>query len=84
SWTLRERVRFEHRRIATVDWSTYPIIGFEQAPRVRVELIDRPDEPSLGAGEAAQGPMAAAIANAVFDATGVRLRELPLTTAMLQ
>jgi len=84
SWTLREEVRFEGERIAGVDWSGYPILSFEEVPQVEVELIDRPDQPSLGAGEAAQGPMGAAIANAVFDATGIRLRDLPLSPEKLR
>jgi len=77
SWTLKESVQFDGPRIASLDWDGYPILTFEEAPELDVELIDRPGEPSLGAGEASQGPMAAAIANAAFDATGVRVRELP-------
>jgi nicotinate dehydrogenase subunit B len=79
SWTITERVRFDRRRITSVDWQTYPILPFSQAPQVTVEIVDHPDEPSVGAGEAAQGPTAAAIANAVADALGVRVRNLPLT-----
>ncbi|MEJ3749862.1 molybdopterin cofactor-binding domain-containing protein [Actinomycetes bacterium KLBMP 9797] len=79
SWTLKERVRFDRRRVTSVDWEAYPILRFTEAPAVDVVLLDRPDEPSLGAGEAAQGPTAAAIANAVADALGVRVRDLPLT-----
>jgi CO/xanthine dehydrogenase Mo-binding subunit len=78
SWTLHEEVRFDRERIASVDWRSYPIGRFASAPAVSVEVIERPDDPPVGAGEAAQGPTAAAIANAVFAATGVRLRELPL------
>lgn len=79
SWTTKERVRFDRRRVVSDDWETYPILRFSEAPRVGVHLLDRPDQPSLGAGEAAQGPTAAAIANAVPAALGVRVRDLPIT-----
>lgn len=79
SWTLKERVRFDRRRVTSVDWETYPILRFGEVPRVDVALLDRPDEPSVGAGEAAQGPTAAAIGNALAAALGVRVRDLPLT-----
>ena len=58
---------------------TYPILRFPEAPAVEVILIDRPNEPLVGAGEAATAPVAAALTNAVFDATGVRLRTVPCT-----
>jgi CO/xanthine dehydrogenase Mo-binding subunit len=80
SWTLYEAVRFEERRIVSRDWASYPILRFGAVPeRVEVHVIDRPGAPFLGTGEAGQGPTAAAIANAVADATGARIRELPLT-----
>jgi nicotinate dehydrogenase subunit B len=79
SWTTTERVRFDRRRITSDDWETYPILRFADAPLVSVELVDS-DAPSIGAGEAAQGPTAAAIGNAVHDALGVRVRDLPITT----
>ncbi len=79
SWTLKEQVAFDRRRVTSRDWDTYPILRFPEAPVVDVVLRDRPDEPPLGAGEAAQGPAAAAIANAVFHATGKRVRDLPIT-----
>jgi CO/xanthine dehydrogenase Mo-binding subunit len=79
SWTLAEAVRFDRTRIASASWETYPILRFSDVPRVDVEVLQHPEEPSLGAGEAAQGPTAAAIANAVRDAIGVRVRELPIT-----
>ena len=79
SWTTKERVRFDRRRITSDDWESYPILLFSEAPAVDVVLLDRPELPSLGAGEAAQGPTAAAIANAVHAALGVRVRHLPLT-----
>lgn len=80
SWTLRERVRFDRRRVTSVDWETYPILRFSQVPAVDVTIVESAGDPSLGAGEAAQGPTAAAIANAVAVAIGVRVRDLPLTT----
>jgi CO/xanthine dehydrogenase Mo-binding subunit len=79
SWTLKERVKFATDRIESVDWATYPILGFTEVPEIEVVVIDRPELASAGAGEAAQGPTAAAIANAVADAVGARLRDLPLT-----
>lgn len=83
SWSLKEAVQYDAHSILSRDWSTYPILTFSEVPPVEVELIDRPGEPFLGAGEAAQGPTAAALANAVFDATGLRVRELPLTPQRL-
>jgi nicotinate dehydrogenase subunit B len=77
SWTTVERVRFDRRRVTSDDWESYPILRFPTAPRVDVHLIES-DQPPLGAGEAAQGPTAAAIANAVHAAVGVRVRDLPL------
>lgn len=78
SWTLKEQLRFTHSEIQTHNWASYPILRFDEVPDVHVEIINRPDQPPLGLGEAAQGPTAAAIANAVFHATGYRLRNLPL------
>ena len=80
SWTLQEAVSFDEIRITSRDWSTYPILRFPDLPdSIDVHLIDRPGQPFLGTGEAAQGPTAAAIANAIANAIGVRMRELPLT-----
>lgn len=79
SWTLHEAVRFDRNGITSRDWSSYPILTMPDAPKVEVELIDRPNEKSLGSGEASQGPMVAAIANAFAHATGKRLRDLPFT-----
>jgi nicotinate dehydrogenase subunit B len=79
SWTLKERVRFDRTRITSTDWESYPILRFSETPAVDVVLLDRPDQPSLGSGEASQGPTAAAIGNAVADALGVRVRDLPIT-----
>jgi nicotinate dehydrogenase subunit B len=79
SWTLHEEVKFGPTGIKSRDWLTYPILTMPEVPKVEVELINRPQERSLGAGEASQGPAAAAIANAFAAATGKRMRELPLT-----
>jgi nicotinate dehydrogenase subunit B len=79
SWVLKERVRFDRQRITSNSWASYPILRFSEVPEVQVELIPRPDSEPLGAGEAAHGPVTAAIANAVFDALGVRIRNLPIT-----
>jgi CO/xanthine dehydrogenase Mo-binding subunit len=82
SWTLFEEVGFTPAGITSRDWSHYPILRFPAAPdRVEVHVIDRPGFPFLGTGEATQGPTAAAIANAVADATGKRIRTLPLSHA---
>ena len=83
SWTLKEAVRFDARRITTRGWDSYPMLTFSEAPEIEVTLIDRPDEPPLGVGEAFAGPTAAAIANAIANATGVRLRDMPLTRERL-
>jgi CO/xanthine dehydrogenase Mo-binding subunit len=79
SWTLKERVRFDRSRVTSTDWESYPILRFGETPVVDVVLLDRPDQPSLGSGEASQGPTAAAVGNAVADALGVRVRDLPIT-----
>jgi CO/xanthine dehydrogenase Mo-binding subunit len=79
SRTLMEAVTWERNKVTSVDWVTYPIMRFTQAPKVEVALIDRPGSPAWGAGEPTAGAIPAAIANAVFDATGVRLRSLPFT-----
>ncbi len=79
SWVLKERVRFDSQHITSNTWTAYPILRFSEVPDVEVELIRWPDSEPLGAGEAAHGPVTAAIANAVFDALGVRVRDLPIT-----
>jgi nicotinate dehydrogenase subunit B len=79
SWVLKERVRFDRQRITSNTWTLYPILRFSEVPEVEVDLIQRPDSEPVGAGEAAHGPVTAAIANAVFDALGVRVRNLPIT-----
>ena len=80
SWLLFESVTFSDTRITSTDWASYPILRFDAVPdSVEVELIDRPGQPYLGAGECSQGPAAAAIANALANATGRRFRSLPIT-----
>ena len=78
SWTLKEKVQYDRSGILSRDWVSYPILGFDEVPDVEVEIIKRPDQPWLGVAEAAQGPTAAAIANAIFHASGKRLRDIPL------
>lgn len=85
SWTLFERVRFDRTRVTTSDWSSYPILRFANVPAsIEVHLIDRPSEAFLGAGETAQGPTGAALANAIADATGLRLRAGPMTAEAIR
>lgn len=79
SRVLKEEVKFDRSRVVSVDWSSYPILTFSDTPRLEIELIDRLNEPAVGAGEAACTPVGAALANAIFDATGVRLRTVPFT-----
>ncbi|HTA99694.1 MAG TPA: molybdopterin cofactor-binding domain-containing protein [Bradyrhizobium sp.] len=80
SWTLYEAVTFDDTRITSIDWQTYPILRFNAVPdSIIVHIIDRPGQPFLGSGETGQGPAAASIANAIANATGKRLRDLPLT-----
>ena len=80
SWTLYEAVTFDDTRITSIDWQTYPILRFDAVPdRIDVHIINRPGQPFLGSGETGQGPAAASLANAIANATGKRLRNLPLT-----
>ncbi|HEY6748357.1 MAG TPA: molybdopterin cofactor-binding domain-containing protein [Mycobacteriales bacterium] len=83
SWTVLERVRFDRRRITSTTWESYPILPFSRVPEVSVEIAPDDGHPSVGAGEAAQGPTAGAIANALAAAVGVRVRDLPLTSEAL-
>ena len=79
SWTMLEEVMYDQHGVTSESWENYPILRFEDVPETEVFVIDRPGEKPLGAGEAAQGPTSAAIANAIFHATGSRLRQIPLT-----
>jgi CO/xanthine dehydrogenase Mo-binding subunit len=84
SWTLCEEVTFDRGGIRSTDWETYPVLRFDNVPEIEVVLIDAPKSNSLGAGEAACGPAIAAIANAICNATGLRLRRLPFTASAIQ
>jgi nicotinate dehydrogenase subunit B len=85
SWSLFEQTTFDTHRITSFDWSGYPIMRFSAVPKkVEVYLIDRPGAPFLGVGEGAQGPTPAVLANAIFNATGKRLRNMPLAGANLK
>jgi CO/xanthine dehydrogenase Mo-binding subunit len=85
SWTLYEELQFDTQRIRSFDWSSYPILRFSAVPRrTNVHLIDRPGAPFLGAAEASMGPTAGALSNALFDATGKRLRHMPLAGESLR
>lgn len=79
SWVLKEHVRFDRTRITSTSWTDYPILTFSEVPAVDVEIIQRPEVEPVGAGEAAHGPVTAAIANPVHDCLGVRVRDLPIT-----
>jgi CO/xanthine dehydrogenase Mo-binding subunit len=79
SWTLKEQVTFDSRGITSRDWDSYPILRFDEVPDIETVLIERPDHPYLGSGEGTMGPTPAAIANAVYDAVGLRLRQIPFT-----
>ena len=79
SWALKEAVQYDSQRILSSTWMDYPILTFEESPAVEVTIVNRPDQPPLGAGEGTQGPTAAAIANAIYNAMGIRLRDMPFT-----
>jgi nicotinate dehydrogenase subunit B len=79
SWTLKEQVTFDQDGITSVDWESYPILRFPDAPEIETVLLNRPDQPHVGSGEASQGPTPAAIANAIYAAVGIRLRQVPFT-----
>src|SRR5262249_16854052 len=79
SRTLLEEVQFDATQVKSVDWKSYPILTFQDIPAIEIVLINRPEMEALGAGEPSIVPVPAAITNAVFDATGVRFREVPLT-----
>ena len=79
SWTMKEQVKFDRQRITMRSWADYPIFTFADVPAVEVHIINLPNERPLGVGEGSQGPTVAAIANAIANATGKRLRDLPFT-----
>jgi nicotinate dehydrogenase subunit B len=79
SRTLYEEVAFDRTKVTSVDWASYPILRFTAAPDIRIDIVDRPTEPPLGAGEASCVCVPGALANAVYDAVGIRLRTVPFT-----
>jgi nicotinate dehydrogenase subunit B len=79
SRALLEEVNFDRRKVTSLDWADYPILRFTQLPECKIELINRRDKPSTAAGEISTIPVAASIANAVFDATGRRVKQVPFT-----
>ena len=84
SWTLKEALQWDDRHITTQSWGDYPILRFDEIPtQLSVHCLDQTDLPPLGVGECAAGPTAAAIANALYQAIGVRMRDLPLTPERL-
>lgn len=79
SWALKEQVTHDTTRITSRDWESYPILTFSEVPEMVIELINQPDQESLGVGEGVTGPVAPAIGNAIYNAMGIRVRDLPLT-----
>ena len=79
SWTLKEALRWDRERLLSRTWEDYPILKFDEVPAIEVVLLDHPGQPGLGVGECAAGPTGAALANALANALGVRVRDLPLT-----
>ena len=79
SRTLKEELKFNRSAVTSLDWETYPILKFPQAPDVVIDLVDRPNEKPWGAGEPSAAVIPSAISNAVFDATGARMRSVPFT-----
>jgi nicotinate dehydrogenase subunit B len=79
SFVMKERVPFADGKVAAATWEDYPILRFSEVPEIEIDLLDQPNEPTLGLGEASVGPTGAAIGNAVARALGKRIRHLPLT-----
>ncbi len=79
SWALYEQLAWDRNGIISCDWDSYPVIRFDNVPDLDITLLNQPDQRSVGAGEASPGPTVAAIANAISDATGLRLRRMPFT-----
>jgi nicotinate dehydrogenase subunit B len=84
SRTLVEEMTYADGKVSSVDWSSYPLLGFNDLPEIDIVLLDRPDEPPGGAGETQTPLIPGAIANAVYDAVGTRLRDLPFTPARVR
>ena len=83
SFVLKEEVKYDRERVTLKSWDDYPILSFTEVPEVEVALINRPELPPLGAGEGTQGPISAAVGNALFNAAGIRLRDIPFTRERL-
>ena len=81
---LHEELRFDKKRVTSRDWVSYPILRFKDAPKVTTIVVNRPDRPPIGSGEPPLVPIGAAIANAIYDATGVRMTHAPLTPARVR
>ena len=79
SRALKEEVTFDSAQVTSVDWQSYPILTFSEMPEIEIVLINRLDQPAVGAGEPATVTTAAAVANAIFDASGIRVRQVPFT-----
>ena len=79
SWAIYEEVTWNSGGVTSRDWDSYPILRFDNVPSVKTILMERPGAPFLGAGEAVSGPGGAAIANAIYDAIGVRVRKMPFS-----
>jgi nicotinate dehydrogenase subunit B len=85
SRTMKEEVRFDRSNVTSVNWATYPIARMSDLPpQIEIVLLNRPEQPATGAGEAGTRAFAAAVANAIFDATGVRMRQVPFTPAKVK
>jgi nicotinate dehydrogenase subunit B len=80
SWALYERVVWDRDGVQSIDWDSYPVIRFDNVPNIEVALLDHAEAVSVGAGEASPGPTVAAIANAIYDAIGLRMRRMPFTS----
>jgi CO/xanthine dehydrogenase Mo-binding subunit len=81
SRAIHEEVRFDKRNVTSIDWQTYPIVEIQDAPEIDIVILNYPDQEALGAGESAMRPLVGAVANAVFEATGKRLRRAPVNPA---
>ena len=84
SWSLKEQVLFDQTGSISRNWDSYPILNFSEVPTIATVVLDQPGSPSLGAGEASTGPTPAAIANAIYHATGIRIREVPFLPDQLR
>jgi CO/xanthine dehydrogenase Mo-binding subunit len=84
SRALKEEVTFDRTHVTSSDWNSYPVARWRDVPAVEVVLLNRPEIAPSGAGEPSSRPTAAAVANAIFDATGARVRRVPLTAARVK